>query len=147
MAQALHWFDIKAFGREAIRVLKPAGILAAWTYKRLSVTPEVDQVIDRLEQEEIAPYWPEERKMVEDGYRTVRMPMKEQQVPTWKMEAQWDLTQLMGYLDTWSAVKEYRRLQGKDPVAGIAQEMEQAWGDPDKTRLVKWPFVVRVWQK
>ncbi len=147
VAQALHWFNIKAFSDEALRVLKPAGLLAAWTYKRFSITPEIDQIINRLEQEKIAPYWPKERRMVEDGYRTVHIPMKEQQVPPCTMEAHWNLVQIMGYLNTWSAVKEYQKDKRTNPVAGIAEEMEEAWGSPDTTKLVKWPFVVRVWQK
>ncbi|KAF8058108.1 methyltransferase [Scenedesmus sp. PABB004] len=32
VAQALHWFDPPRFYREARRVLKPDGVLAAWTY-------------------------------------------------------------------------------------------------------------------
>jgi ubiquinone/menaquinone biosynthesis C-methylase UbiE len=147
VAQALHWFDIKGFSNEVLRILKPAGILAAWTYKRFSVAPAIDHIIHRLEREKIAPYWPKERRMVEDGYRTIHIPMKEQQVPSYTMEAQWDLTQLMGYLDTWSAVKEYRKDKGECPVAGIAEELETVWGGSDKIRRVQWPFVVRVWRK
>ncbi len=147
VAQALHWFDIKAFSDEALRVLKPAGILAAWIYKRFSVTPEIDHIINRLEQEKIAPYWPKERKMVEDGYQAIHIPMKEQTVPSYTMEAQWNLAQVMGYLNTWSAVKEYRKDMGDCPVAEIAEEMKAAWGTSDTTRLVQWPFVVRVWRK
>jgi SAM-dependent methyltransferase len=32
VAQALHWLDVPRFAREAARVLKPHGTLAAWTY-------------------------------------------------------------------------------------------------------------------
>jgi ubiquinone/menaquinone biosynthesis C-methylase UbiE len=147
VAQALHWFDIKAFSDEALRVLKPAGILAAWTYKRFSITPEIDYIINQLEQEKIAPYWPKERKMVEDGYRTIHLPMKEQPVSSFRMEEQWNLEQVMGYLNTWSAVKEYRKDKGTNPVAGIAEKVKEAWGAAETTKLVQWPFVVRVWLK
>src|SRR5687768_3377362 len=32
VAQALHWFDLDPFYREVRRVLKPAGVFAAWCY-------------------------------------------------------------------------------------------------------------------
>src|SRR5688572_26866780 len=32
VAQALHWFDLRAFYAEARRVLRPRGVVAAWTY-------------------------------------------------------------------------------------------------------------------
>lgn len=32
VAQALHWFDLRAFSAEAARILKPRGTLAIWTY-------------------------------------------------------------------------------------------------------------------
>jgi len=32
VAQALHWLDVPAFAREAARLLRPTGSLAAWTY-------------------------------------------------------------------------------------------------------------------
>src|ERR1700722_6174309 len=32
VAQALHWFDLAAFYAEVDRVLRSAGVLAAWTY-------------------------------------------------------------------------------------------------------------------
>ncbi len=42
VAQALHWFDIRKFAEEVRRVLKPAGILAVWTYNLLQISPGVD---------------------------------------------------------------------------------------------------------
>lgn len=37
VAQALHWFDQDRFHAEVRRVLKPEGVLAAWTYGPLTV--------------------------------------------------------------------------------------------------------------
>ena len=46
VAQAIHWFDLDKFYAEAKRVLKPGGIIAAWTYTLLDVEAGVD-TLDR----------------------------------------------------------------------------------------------------
>ena len=38
-AQAAHWFDWPRFVREAVRVLRPGGVLAFWTYGNCLVDP------------------------------------------------------------------------------------------------------------
>ncbi len=45
IATALHWFDFDSFYKEAKRVLKPNGIIAAWTYALPIISPEIDKII------------------------------------------------------------------------------------------------------
>ena len=47
VAQALHWFDLDRFYGEAVRVVKPDGILAASAYNLLHIEPAVDEVVNR----------------------------------------------------------------------------------------------------
>jgi SAM-dependent methyltransferase len=48
VAQALHWFELAPFYAEVEHVLRPAGVLAVWTYGVVHVAGES---IDRLLQE------------------------------------------------------------------------------------------------
>src|SRR5688572_32236344 len=44
VAVAIHWFNFDEFYREVKRVLKPDGIIAAWTYSLTEISPEIDQL-------------------------------------------------------------------------------------------------------
>ena len=72
VAQALHWFDIPAFFREADRVLKEQGLLAVLSYRLLSVDPAVDEVILALNHDILDGYWPAERRLIEQRLSTFR---------------------------------------------------------------------------
>lgn len=144
VGQALHWFDFTAFYAEAARVLKPGGVLAAWSYGLMQITPAVDAAVWRLYEPIVGPYWPPERRYVEERYRSLPFPFREIAVPAFAMEALWTLEQLTGYLGTWSAVRRYRKEQGGDPLALIADELSAAWGDAETARKVVWPMFMRV---
>lgn len=144
VAQALHWFDFPAFYAEAERVLKPGGVLAAWCYGLFRTGSEADEVLDLFYTEMVGPYWPPERKLVEEGYRSVPFPLPETAAPEFAMEAEWDLDDLLGYFGTWSAVQGYREAKGGDPVAEIRERLAAAWGSPEAKKTIKWPVHLRV---
>lgn len=144
VGQALHWFEFPAFYAEAARVLKPGGVLAAWSYGLMQVSPAVDAVVWRLYEPITGAYWPPERRYVEEQYRTVPFPLDEIAAPSFAMQAQWTLEQMLGYLGTWSAVQRYRKERGDDPLRMIADELAAAWGNADVVRRVVWPLYMRV---
>ena len=76
VAQALQWFDLDAFFAEVDRVLRPGGLLAAWTYLLFETSPEVDAIILRYYRETLGPYWAWERRLVEEGYASVAFPFE-----------------------------------------------------------------------
>ncbi len=144
VAQALHWFDLERFFAEARRVLKPAGVLAVWTYGVFTVEGEgIDTCVQAFYQDTVGPYWPPERIHVESGYRTLAFPFGEIQTPVFSMETAWTLPELLGYLRSWSATGHYIAAHGTDPVDGLAMELAPLWGDAHCTRLVSWPLSVR----
>jgi ubiquinone/menaquinone biosynthesis C-methylase UbiE len=65
VAQALHWFDLERFYAEARRVLKVNGVLAASAYNLLHIEPTVDEIVNRYYYEVVGPFWPPERKLIE----------------------------------------------------------------------------------
>lgn len=142
VAQALHWFDSKRFFHEAKRVLKGNGIIAVWSYNLLSVTPEIDQAINAFYKETIGPYWPPERRLVEEGYKNIAFPFTAISCPEFSMSAVWTLENLMGYLSTWSAVKRYKEQNGFNPVEAIQEELAEKWGNPADKHKITWPLTV-----
>jgi len=146
VAQALHWFHFDAFFAEVRRVSRPGGLLAVWSYGFMEVAPAVDALVLRLYHDVVGPYWQPERRHVEEGYRSIPFPFAEVQAPRVEMTVRWSFTQLIGYLRTWSAVRDYQRARGDDPVAALGDELLRAWGPPAEERAVTWPLAVRVFR-
>ncbi len=138
VAQALHWLERDLFYAEARRVARPGAKIAAWTYGLLSLGPPLDEAIERFFAWTVGPYWPPERRWVDEGYATLPFPFERLPAPTLAIEAEWGLAELLGYLGTWSAVRAYRGRNGRDPVAEVAPELERAWGAPERRRRVRW---------
>lgn len=144
VAQALHWFDFDRFYREAERVSRAGGVLAAVSYGPLHVDGEAGKVIDRFYHDMIAPYWPAERHYVDELYATIPFPFPEIPAPRFAMETAWDLEHLIGYLSTWSAVGEYEKQVGSSPLVLIDAELRAAWGDQQQPRTITWPLALRI---
>ncbi|MGH8751654.1 MAG: class I SAM-dependent methyltransferase [Burkholderiales bacterium] len=144
VAQALHWLDLPKFYAETRRVLKADGVLAAWCYNLFRATPRIDAVVMRFYRDIIGRYWPHERVHVETGYDNLAFPFAEIKAPRFRMEAEWNLAQLQGYLGTWSATQRYLKDQGQDPRALISEELEAAWGSPQSTRRIQWPLYLKI---
>jgi SAM-dependent methyltransferase len=143
VAQALHWFDLAAFYAEARRVLRPGGLLAVWNYNLMEIEPALDGPIQAFYRDTVGPYWPGERRIVEEGYRNLPFPFDEVPVPPQRMEAEWTLGEVARYLGTWSATLRYRDARGHDPVETLVAGLAEIWGAPETKRTVRWPLEVR----
>lgn len=145
VAQALHWFKLDRFYAEARRVLKSGGVLAAWAYGMNEVEGEgVNELVREFYSNIVGPYWPPERKQVEEGYRTIEFPFKEIEPPRFQMEARWTLEQLLGYFSTWSATNRFIKANNRNPLEPLSAELAKVWGDPAAARRVMWPLAMRV---
>ena len=148
VAQALHWFDLERFYAEARRVLKPEGVLAVWAYGINQVEGEaVNQLVQDFYANTVGAYWPPERKLVEDGYRSISFPFAEMSPPVFHMEARWTIDQLLGYFSTWSATNRFIKARGFDPLESLAVELSPAWGDANLPRDITWPVALRMGRK
>jgi SAM-dependent methyltransferase len=128
-AQAFHWYDFDRFYAEVRRVLAPGGAVAVWTYNLARVDPEVDRWTDRLARQIVGPWWPPERRWVDEEYQTIPFPFEEIEIAPLRHEERWDLDRL----------KE----TGRDPLLEIQEGLTAAWGDPAKERTVAWPIFIR----
>jgi SAM-dependent methyltransferase len=148
VAQALHWFDTGKYFAEVERVLVTGGVVAAWTYGVAHADePNADRVLQEFYYEEIGPWWPENRRMVEDGYQSIPFPFIRIPDPSFAMRVEWDLRELAGYIGTWSAVSRYRNARGRDPIPGLTQRLARGWGDPESRRAIHWPLSVLAGRK
>jgi len=143
-AQAVHWFDFERFHAECRRVLVPGGVLAVWTYEKFRATPAVNAVMDRFYEQVIGPYWPPERRYVDEGYRTIPFPWQELAAPRFALRTDWTLEQALGYVATWSSVQRYRDAHGgDDPLPGLRADLTSAWR-ADGTLRLEWPIHLRL---
>ncbi|HCJ28328.1 MAG TPA: class I SAM-dependent methyltransferase [Pseudomonas sp.] len=140
VAQALHWFATPTFFAEAKRVLAPDGLFCAWCYSLLQIDPMLDAVITRLHGETLKGYWPRGRASVDAGYSDIQAPFETIEPPQFAIETHWNLPQLLGYLRTWSAVRQWQQTNGRDPVAQLEPELARLWGDPAGQRRIRWPL-------
>jgi SAM-dependent methyltransferase len=144
VAQAAHWFDLPAFYAEARRVAGPGAAIALVTYGIMEVDADIDAVTMPFYYEVLKGYWPPERAHVEDGYRSLDFPFEELAPPKLEIRVDWRLADLIGYVETWSAVRALRKAQGEGPVQRLFEELARVWGRPERVRAVRWPLALRV---
>lgn len=141
VAQALHWFNFDLFYNEVRRVAKESAFIAAWTYSLGKFNFAIDDVIFKLYKELLGDeYWPLERRFIDEKYQTIPFPFNKIATPFFYIEKEITLLELIGYLNTWSAVKEYELRNGLNPINLVAQELESAWGNPRKSNKIVWPI-------
>lgn len=143
VAQAVHWFDFDRFHAECRRVLEPDGVLAAWTYTVFRAGGAVDAIVDRFYDGTLGPYWPPERRYVQEHYRTLPFPWREERPPPFELQTQWSLEQAVGYIASWSSVQRYKDTHGTDPVVTLRRDLAAAWPAHGTLRLI-WPIHLRV---
>ena len=144
VAQALHWFAGEPFFGEVRRVTVPEGVIAAWSYGSAHAGADVEPLLRELEHQTLRTFWRPERKWVDEHYQTIPFPFPEVAAPPFALRVAWTLRQLGAYLGSWSAVADYRRDRGEDPVGPVLERMAGFWGSPDATREVTWPLNIRV---
>ena len=143
-AQAAHWFDLPAFYREVRRVGVPGGVLALISYGVLNLEPELNDRFQKFYWDEIGPYWPPERKLVDTGYATIDFPFEALAAPSLEIRLEWHLSQFLGYLLTWSAVRRAKEAGREAVLLRFADEIAEAWGDGNTRRSIAWPINMRI---
>lgn len=143
VAQAIHWFDFDAFYAEVKRTAKPGALLAVLGYGLLKINPAVDVVISELYTSLLGNYWDPERRYIDENYETIPFPFPEIATVDFEHVVHWTFEHLSGYLRTWSAVKQYQKMLGTDPVALISEKLQQAWGEA-AVHAVRFPILLRL---
>lgn len=124
VGQAIHWFDFEKFYLEVKRVLKPNGVFVVLGYGNLRTDNEaIQKWIERLYFEVLHDYWDPERKYIDEKYQTIPFPFEEIPCPEFQIRNSWNREQLLGYLNTWSAVKHYTDKNHGNPIETILNEL------------------------
>ena len=143
VAVAAHWFNLDGFYAAVRRVAAPGGLIAVWAYHLPLVEPLFDRVLHRYYAEILADYWPAEVAYIEQRYATLPFPFAPVAAPPFEIEAEWDLSQLVGFLESWSGTQRYRQQHGTHPVRLVWAALAEAWGKPEERHRLRWPLHVR----
>ncbi len=75
---------------------------------------------------------------------TIPFPFKEILSPPFHMKISYTLEQVINYLGTWSAVKNYRKTVGRDPLFGLTHKLQGHWKDSQSPKDVQTPIYLRL---
>ena len=143
-AQAAHWFDRPAFYSEVRRIAVDNAVLALVSYGVMRLDPDLADRFDRFYRQEIGPYWPPERALVDSGYADIDFPFEQYPAPPMEITENWTLSQVLGYISTWSAVRQVENAGKPEILHAFATDLAAHWGDPAATRPVTWPVTTKV---
>ena len=146
VAQAIHWFNFDAFYREVKRTLKPNGLFCVIGYGIMHIDKKVDKAVHKLYEDILGKYWDTERKYIEEDYKTIPFPFEEIVAPHFQIKTSWNFNQLIGYLNTWSALQHYKKANERNPLEYMFTELKEAWGDGAE-KDVYFPILLRVGKK
>ncbi|HWU02655.1 MAG TPA: class I SAM-dependent methyltransferase [Novosphingobium sp.] len=143
-AQAAHWFDLPRFYAEVRRVAAPGALLALVSYGVPCLDDAVNERFDRFYTQEIGPYWPPERRMVDEGYANIAFPFSPLPAPAIDIMRQWSAADFLGYVSTWSAVRRAREDGHEALLTSFSHDLLGAWGNPADRRTIRWPVAMRL---
>ena len=124
VGQAIHWFDFEKFYFEVKRVLKSDGLLVVLGYGNIVIEdPTIQQLVRELYSDVLGSYWDAERRFIDENYQTIPFPFEEIQTPRFEQRYSWSVEQLIGYLETWSAVKHYKDQKQQDPLLQLKSKL------------------------
>ncbi|HEX2845199.1 MAG TPA: class I SAM-dependent methyltransferase [Chitinophagaceae bacterium] len=135
VSQALHWFRFNEFYNEVKRVGKHGGVIAAWAYSLLTISPVIDELVRDYHFNTLKDYWDEERKYVDDGYQSIPFPFEQIVSPQFFITNYWSLQEMEGYLRTWSALQKFMKVNGNDPIKELIDKLREYWPE-EKAKIV-----------
>lgn len=144
VAQAAHWLDLPKFYQEVEKISAPNALLALISYGVLQPDTQLKTRFDQFYHKEIGPFWPNERKMVEDGYQSIHFPFPEIPVEDLQIKLEWNFSAFIGYISTWSAVRKAQDVGETALLLKFHQEILELWGDPNQLRVMTWPIKMRI---
>jgi ubiquinone/menaquinone biosynthesis C-methylase UbiE len=146
VATAIHWFDLDRFYEEVKRVVRLGGVIAAWTYFVPVFDNAIDDIIRRLVHDILGEYWDKRVHYAAEGLSTLPFPFEpmKEPVPSFESKMQWNMEDLLGYFETWSASEEYLKERGIHSTELIKNDLVAEWGPDNQTRELHFPLHLRI---
>lgn len=139
-----NWFDLPAFYAEVRHIARPGAVLVLISYGVLRLDEGLNNRFLQFYEQEIGPYWPAERQLVDNGYATLDFPFEPLTTPALAIRLDWNLEEFHGYIATWSAVHYARETGREDILHRFASDIADIWRAPAQTQTISWPINMRV---
>lgn len=135
IAQALHWFNLNKFFKEAKRVLKKDGIFICWGYSFFKINDDIDNLLNHFLLNKIDTFWSENNRSLHNQYNNIKFPFKSINFPRINMIENWSINRLIEYLNTWSSVKLYNEKFNTFIVNDLENELKKIWKDNETKKI------------
>ena len=117
--------------------MKPGGVFAAWGYDWCRIRADIDEVISDYILKVIEPFWAKQNQLVWNGYKDIDFPFRKIPAPKIEMKQHWSLTQLLNYINTWSATRLCIKSIGPKFFEVATDKLKLVWGDIEMVKEVK----------
>ena len=127
-----------------MRVGKNGTVIAIWTFHRHAVDDdEVNKAVRTFYKDVTEPYWEAERRFVDEKYQTIQF--EYEQLPSREFETtlQWTRNDLLGYISTWSALRNYTKQHGGSLLPVIEKKLLELW-PANESKQVTFPVYLRL---
>lgn len=142
VANALHWFDFPKFYAEVKRVLKPGGVIAAWTYGHTTIEPGIDTLLKHYHDNVVGEFWQDENRLIDKNYSTIPFPFEEISSPPFSTHKILSMDDFIGLMRSWSATQKYIDAYKADPIQQVMKELRDIWKTESKT--ARWDLILKV---
>jgi len=142
VAQAIHWFDFGRFYQEVNRTAKPGALLCITGYGNIELPQILKEIVYDFYEGVTGPYWDAERRYIDEGYQTIPFPFREIAVPKLVNTLYWTQQELIGYINTWSGLKNFIKQKGHNPIEQLTSSIAEHWGVHERIE-VTFPILLR----
>jgi SAM-dependent methyltransferase len=142
VAQALHWFDVPAFFREARRVLRPDGLLVVSGYNWFKVDAPFDATFADAIHAPMRDSWPAQNALVWNHYRDIDFPFPRIDAPEIALKVDWTFPELLAFVHSWSGTRRHIATHGREFFDDAERRLAPLWGRPGERRRVTMPLTL-----
>lgn len=129
--------------KSMVTQIKAGGGVAHIGFFLPKISVEIDKVMHQLYTETLIHHWQPENLHLMDQFKRLPFPFKNTELIETEGEYYWSFSDWVLFMESWTAVREYRRLHQTSPVEAILPVLQKYWGT-HKKRKVAYPFFAKV---